>query len=276
MKWTNDYNLPKRVIRLLPEIYQPKPNRFSVTQLIDSPRIRTLLMTKWDELVLDYSELLNTVHGMGLHRRSDALSLDEDGIKAEFKMEDKICGVTLVGRSDRYEEEEKLVVDKKSKATGFMKYPDATSGIEKQLNCYAWQFRKRGYPIKGLEADLHYRDWKLWEAEKDKPKWAAMKPGWAKAVKLFDSPQEAHDWIEMNTTPDEAFFVQNRLPKGYPEISYERLVVPLWSEKEQEDYIKEQIEYHTMKPMDCPETCRWNKGLRCKSYCPVRSLCNGV
>ena len=52
----NRHNLPDRIVNLLPKMYKPKENRFGVTQLIDEPKIRTLQLEKWDEMVTDIIE----------------------------------------------------------------------------------------------------------------------------------------------------------------------------------------------------------------------------
>ena len=269
MEWTNEYNLPERVIRLLPKMYQPKKDRLSVTQLIDSPLIRTLQLERWDYIVRDYSDLLSTIIGMSVHERNERLALDDE--LTEHKMEDEIHGVILVGKYDSYKEKDKAVRDTKTKGVNFASYDDAREEIEKQLNLYAWQLRKRDKPVELLEADIFYRDWKLWEAMKDVEKWAVMRPGRKNALKLFTEKTSAEEWMFFNTRQEDKCYIQHRLPKGYPQTSYQCLQLPLWTQKKAEKYIKEQIAHHKECPMEC--TNRWN-GLRCKSYCNVRSICD--
>lgn len=268
MNFTNKNNLPERIIRLLPKPRQPKPDRFSVTQLIDSPRIRTLQLKNWEEIERDYSDLLPTLIGMAMHERSERLSLDEE--TTEQKIETRIAGVTLVGKSDCYVENEETVRDTKTKGVGFASYGDAKLEIERQLNCYAFQLRTIGKKVSKLESDIFYRDWKLWEMRKDIPKWAVMKEGRKTAVKLFDSEKQAREYMMDGWRAGEGLRIEERPSKGYPKTSYECLEIPLWTFEEQEKYITEQIHYHTMAPMDCSNT--WN-GLRCKDYCPCRSVC---
>lgn len=270
MKWTNEHNLPDRILKLLPNTYQPKEGRFSVTQLIDSPRIRTLQLERWDEIVRDYSDLLTTIIGMSVHERNERLATDDE--LTEHKMEDEILGVTVVGRMDSYKEIDEAVRDTKTKGVNFTSYADAREEIEKQLNIYAWQLRKRNKPVKILEADIFYRDWKLWEARKDCEKWAVIKPGRKTALRLLDSEKEAKEWLRFNTKPEDKCIIQYRPPKGYPIISYEGLTLPLWNMKKAKGFIEERITLHQTCPMDCDN--KWN-GLRCKDYCPVRSICDG-
>lgn len=272
MNWTNKYHLPEHIIALLPKKYEPKEGRFSVTQVIDSPRIRTLQMKHWDELEGDYSDLLSTVIGISVHEKFAAVAtkaVQEDDLQelTEHKMEIEINGVTLVGRLDGYSEAKKCLKDVKTKGVKFTSYPEARKEIENQLNIYAWMVRQQKLPVESLFADIFYRDWKLWEAQKDIPKWAVMKPGRKTAVKLFDSPQEADEGLESG------WWVESRPSKNYPKIPYEKLEVPLWSEEKQKTFIIESINYHQNNPMDCPGSCRWSNNIRCKHYCPVVKFC---
>ena len=264
MIYTNQHNLPEWLVRqLIPtEEHPPNPKRMSVTSLIHPPRMRTLLMEKWDEITVDVSDLLNFFDGNNL----DAAFDNEEN--AQEKLEIDIDGITLVGKLDLHYSvpDGEIIVDNKRTKVGALGYNDTVKEWERQLNCYAWMFtHKTGRPVVGLENHVYYKD---------------------------HSPVKA-------TNP------------AYPKIAFEVLTQPLWNAKEAEDYIRTQLEYHATAKMDCPVDERWgsfavmskgrktahrvcktireceewmqknSKGdyienreaLRCKFFCPVRSVC---
>ena len=210
MKYTNTHNIPQRIIKLLSEERQPVKDRISVTQLIDAPRIRTLLLTKWDEIVLDYSDFLYSVIGLSVDERSGKRV--EDDTQAQVKLETKVDGLTVVGRADLINENTNTIIDTKVCGTNTLDFSDTLEKWEAQLNCYAWLYTKSGKIVKALSIDCWFRDWKLSKAKYD---------------------------VE------------------YPQLMYQELKMPLWTFEQQEQYIKDQIEYHTISPMDCPDTYRW-------------------
>jgi hypothetical protein len=225
-------------------------------------------MERWDDLQIDYSDLLSTIIGISVHERNERLSADEEDV--EHRMEDQVHGVTLVGKSDCYDAWDEAVRDTKTKGTGFVVYDDAKKQIEQQLNIYSWQLRNRGKVVSVLDADIFYRDWKLYEAQKSQEKWAAIKPGAKKATRLFGSQTDA-DFFCLEHSDH---VVEFRPAKPYPVIAFETYSPRLWSHQEQQQFIEDQIEYHVTCPMDCPLDCRWKNGLRCQEYCRVRSVCD--
>ena len=231
MKYTNVHNLPDRIIRQLPVYYPPKEKRISVTDLINPPRIRTLQIEKWDQIEIDYSDLLSTIFGLSLHERQDRLvSSDEE---SETKFEDIIDGITLVGRSDNYDLAEKVIRDTKVIPVDRLNFQDFFTELEKQLNIYAYQRRLRDQEVKGLEGDFYFRDWKKREADKDAEKWAVMKKGQKRAVRLFDTGEEAVEFAYQI-----AGYVEHRESTGYPQIPVKWSVpVNLWTFEKQKEFV---------------------------------------
>ena len=157
MEWTNKYNLPDRVIRVLKGRYKdhkPELNRLSITDLIDDPLPRILYINHWDDIVRDYSDLITMVQGISLHSRYEECA--SEGADVEHKFEDVIDGIIVVGKADLYEKP--LLLELKQTGVYGPKYriPKWT----KQMNCYTWQRRIRGYPVEELGVDVWYRDWK--------------------------------------------------------------------------------------------------------------------
>ena len=227
MKWTNNYNLPDRVIRVLKGRYKehrPELNRLSITDLIDDPLPRILFINHWDDITRDYSDLITMVQGISLHSRYEDCASESADV--EHKFEDvvvvpKECvaagqpdGIIVVGKADLYDakgilrqgREEPLLLELKQTGVYGPKYriPKWT----KQMNCYTWQRRIRGYPVEELGVDVWYRDWK----------------------------QGNVYW------------------RDYPPIPYEYIRLDLWSLDKQEQYIRSQVQKHLAHPVfDNPE-----------------------
>lgn len=157
MEWTNNFSLPNRVIRVLKGKYKehrPELNRLSITDLIDDPLPRILFINHWDDIVRDYSDLITMVQGISLHSRYEECALDE--VDVEHKFEDVINGIIVVGKADWWEEP--LLLELKQTGVYGPKY--RIDKWTKQMNCYTWQRRIRGYPVEELGVDVWYRDWK--------------------------------------------------------------------------------------------------------------------
>lgn len=229
MIFLNKYNLPEHIIRLLPKIYVPKEYRISVTQLTDEPRIRSLMLERWDDIIRDYSELLSTVIGMSVDERTQKLATDDEEVQT--KHEDIIDGVTIVGKSDVYVNNQ--IRDTKVMAVCGLAFEDSVNKFVKQLNCYAYQHLKRDKKVDSLYLDVFYRDWKQSEF---------LYSNWKQKGIFFE--------------------IENKLKtiKGYPVCSYNEVRLPLWSLEEQEGYVKDQIEYHKMgKYTECSDESKWAK-----------------
>lgn len=166
MEFTNKYNLPPRVVRVINGKYNYKPpelNRLSVTDLIDDPLVRVLYIHHHDLIVRDYSDMLTMVQGTALHDRYEMVATDDEDI--EHKFEDAVGDMLVVGKADSFFDENILDV----KQTGCYGPKYRIDKWTKQLNVYAWQKRnewqREGWlgidPVKRLLIDVWYRDWKL-------------------------------------------------------------------------------------------------------------------
>lgn len=208
-QYTNKYNLPDRVIRQLLLPYQPKEHRYSATQLIDAPLIRTLMLEKWDDIVYDYSDFLETIVGASVHERQERLATDDE--QAEHKIEVVVDGQMVVGKSDNYENG--IIRDTKTTKVGYLKYNKKK--LEQQLNIYAYLWRQQGKEVTALEGDLYYKNW---------------------------------DWKTPVFKPD----------MDYPKILYENVKVDLWTLEQQEEFIKDQLEYHNLEShSECTDEEKW-------------------
>lgn len=274
MIWENKHNLPDRIIRQVGTLHKPEPNRVSVTDLISCPRERHLLETSWDEIVLDYSDFLQTIIGISVHERQDRLSQKVATDDTERKYEDKVGLITVVGKADNYDTLEKCVRETKVKAVGALGYESFVEEVTRQLNVYAWQRRKRGFDVDKLELDCYYRDFKEFEVERSRPKIAVMKEGRKTALKLFETKEDAEWWILGKKKPGEKLYLEDRVGSDYPEIPVAHSVpIDLWTFEKQQEFVEEQVELFVLDPEYCGIECKWKNELKCRKYCNARSVC---
>lgn len=161
----NKHNIPERVTRVLSLPYQPKPKRMSVTQLIDSPLIRTLLIEEWDNIQIDYADCLLRTYGIVWHKFIEKASIEDDEF-AEQKFEQKIGDWTLVGRSDNYSDG--IINDAKFTKASAINFDSTIKKWTEQQNCYAFLWRKAGFPVNKIIIDAQIRDWNVRDTVKYK------------------------------------------------------------------------------------------------------------
>lgn len=220
MEFTNKFNLPDRVVRVIVGKYkyhEPELNRLSVTDLTGDPLIRMLYVHHHDLIVRDYSDMLTMVQGTALHDRYEMVATDDEDV--EHKLEDAILDTNgnivmiVVGKADSYFDETILDV----KQTGCYGPKYRIDKWTKQLNVYAWQIRKRtnklhqeyyGRGVKKLLIDVWYRDWK-----------------------------------------------QNKTYyKDYSPIPFEVIELELWPFEKQDEYVRSQVQKHINHPIfDTPD-----------------------
>ena len=137
-----------------------------------------------------------------------------EGAWVQHKFEIPIDGVVVVGKTDIYWPSQERIEDWKVTSCWSFLLGDKKDW-ERQLNCYAWGFRKKMWPVKKLQINAILRDWQ-------------------KSKILHD--------------------------KDYPRIPFVTKEIPLWTREEQEQYIREQLQYHRMsEPAECSPEDKWEK-----------------
>ena len=238
MKITNKWQIPEHVVRLCPQSYKPKQDRISVSALIDSPRIRTLQIEKWDEIERDVAISLTSLGGISFHDRAQKYAENDE--QAERKLEDSNdsngnpLGLILVGKSDNYicanfggSNPIYQLRDWKSMGCYGLAFPDKIIKMTSQLNIYAWQHLIRKQSVESLYLDIYWKNWKYEEYQRATDKLNSI---------FFD-------------------LTDGGVLDGYPPIPYSQVKLLLWSFEQQEQFIKDRIHYHLTSPMDCSD--RW-------------------
>ena len=223
MKLTNKFGLPDPVVKALTrsEYSKGESNR-SVTQLIDSPRVRILRQEHWDDLEEDVSEKMWAVMGTAAHKMFEDTA-DEKHISEERLYMD-IDGWVISGAIDvqRIEDDGITIMDYKTTSVWLVIL--GKSQWEYQLNCYAALVRwnQRG-KVKGLKVIAILRDWRAKDAE-EKP--------------------------------------------DYPRAPIVEVDIPMWTEEQQDAYLKERVALHQKAEFDrltgvelpyCSDDERWIK-----------------
>jgi hypothetical protein len=168
MKLTNKFGLPDPVVRALTRSeYSKGDSNRSITQLIDSPRVRILRQEHWDELEEDVSEKMWAVMGTAAHKMFEDTA-DEKHVSEE-RLYTEIDGWVISGAIDVQKIEDDGIVVMDYKTTSVWSVILGKSQWEYQLNCYAALVRRvKNVPVKGLKVIAILRDWRSKDAE-EKP-----------------------------------------------------------------------------------------------------------
>lgn len=174
MRLTNKYNLPPPILEALrKDPYSKGDAHFSVTELIESPRIHALRRKHFDEIERDASDMVWSLLGRAVHDL-----LERHGRRAglhdyvEERLFLDIEGWRISGGMDLWIED-----DGKRVITDY-KFTTAKASFgkvewERQLNIYAYLFwANKGVMPDGLQVCAIIRDWK---------KEAAIQPDYPKA-----------------------------------------------------------------------------------------------
>ena len=172
MKLTNKYGLPDTVVKALTrsEYSKGESNR-SVTQIIDSPRVRILRQENWENMEEDVSEKMWAVLGSAAHKMFEETG--DDKHVTEERLYAEVEGWVISGAIDvqRIEDNGITVIDYKT--TSVWSVILGKKEWEYQLNCYAYLVRhSKQARVNGLKVIAILRDWRSKDAEQkeDYPK----------------------------------------------------------------------------------------------------------
>ena len=158
MKITNKFNLPQFVVDVLTTSdYSRGKSHISVTQLIDSPRIRILQRMHEENLEQDASDFIWSSFGTAVHNLFEKKI--KDGISEERLFID-MSGWNISGAIDVQQVTDDGVVVYDYKVTSVWSVINDKSEWHNQLNAYAWLVRKvKGLPVKEAKIVAVLRDW---------------------------------------------------------------------------------------------------------------------
>ena len=218
MKITNKFNLPDFVVEVLTNSdYTRGESHISVTQLIDSPRIRILQRMHDDSMEQDASEFIWSSFGTAVH------NLFEDKIKngiSEERLFVDMAEWNISGAIDVQQVTDEGVVIYDYKVTSVWSVIFDKSEWHNQLNAYAWLVRKaKGLPVTGAKIVAVLRDWQRRKA--------------AEEESYPDSPVQIVD-IPIWTEQEQDDYINGRI-EAHQEATFSQMrktTLPLCSDKE--------------------------------------------
>lgn len=230
MKLTNKFGLPETVVRALTrnEYSKGESNR-SITQIIDSPRVRILRQENWENMEEDVSDKMWAVLGSAAHKMFETAG--DDKHITEERLYAEVEGWVISGAIDvqLIEDDGITVIDYKT--TSVWSVILGKKEWEEQLNCYAYLVRHtKGIPVKALKVIAILRDWKAKDAE--------QKPDYPKSpiveinIRLWsDSHQDTYvnDRVALHQQAEFDRLTGSELPFCSPDERWEK--APVWAIK---------------------------------------------
>ena len=252
MKITNKHSLPQSLVNVVSNHKAPVPGRYSVTDIINPPLLRLLKEQHWGELEQDVSDMLWMILGSSVHhileRGSPDESLAEEKMVVSYNSSDivgvpdlwhdreisdwKVTSVWSFRLGEKIEWEIQLNIYKwMYEQSGFEVDKLTINAILRDwvksksfdhdypkiafhtLNIPLWDHnyvvRYIGQWIYRLRNDPHCTDEEKWARP---TRWAVMKKGQKKAIRVLDSKEEAEKWKIDNLTASDVAksFVQER------------------------------------------------------------------
>lgn len=159
MKITNKNNLPEPVYRFIAtDKYSRGAADMSVTELLLSPRIRTLRARHADEIVVDASDRFWAALGTAVH---EIMTTNVSGnYVSEERLFADVNGVVISGGIDLQEIDDDGVTISDYKVTSCFAASMEKPDWEAQLNAYAFLVRHaKGLAVKKIQIVAMLRDW---------------------------------------------------------------------------------------------------------------------
>jgi len=216
MKFTNKFKFPSPVVKALTaDNYSRGESHRSVTQLIDSPRVRVLRAEYPNLMVEDVSERVWSILGTAIHNIFEHCSEGTEHLPEE-RLFVKIDGWIISGAIDlQTSEANGSITVRDYKSTSVWSVVFGKKEWENQLNAYAWLIRKsKGITATKLEVITIVRDW-------DRRKGKAAKGNYPPApivvvpIKLWSIEEQdkyMQSRIELHSDAEFSRLVGERLP----------------------------------------------------------------
>lgn len=167
MKITNIHNLPDILVQKISDEYKPQADIIHITDLISPALVRKLKLEHWDEIEDDISNRLWLLLGNAVHQFIEGQASTSKDMLTEERIEIEVDGYKITGKVDLYHND--IITDWKVVSVYSFLLSDKPEW-EKQLNAYAWLYRKIGFEVSHLQICAILRDWKKTKSlDKDYP-----------------------------------------------------------------------------------------------------------
>lgn len=280
-EFTNNYNLPEPLYRAICNDTYVKRGDISVTQLIDSPRVRQLKGKHYDEIQEDAIDMVWALFGSATHSIIERAVVDSDRYLSEVQLQMDHLGKILSGTADLYDKETKTLYDFKVTSVWAVTLKNDFWQWEAQLNTYAYMLRLIGYEVETIRIVAILKDWKQGEADRNystgkypskQISEVALAVYSQKAMsKYIDRRMKAHFEIDYDNLPECNEKERWAKPSTYAvkDPTKKRALKVCSSQKEAEDYIKQ-----IGREGDLIIELRQGKDTRCEGYCSVAPFCS--
>lgn len=163
MIYTNNFNLPSPIVRaIVRDGYSKGASDFSVSEIIDSPRVKALQIEHENEIVEDVSDRVFSLFGRAVHQILEWGAEDHQEAEERVFMAVDVDGVQVKvsGAMDLQDPEgDGSVVIRDWKVTTVYAFMAEKAAWVNQLNCYAHMVRKvKGVEVNGLQIGAILRD----------------------------------------------------------------------------------------------------------------------
>ena len=254
-----------------PDTRAPDPTRISVTQLSDSPLIRTLWLENYDKIEQEPEDMLWALYGTALDtivKRHNKTGM------VDLKLELPFENYTIVGKPDIFYPSTGLLVDVKTTSVWTLKNPRKEWTY--QLNCYKYLMERLMPELKVEKLQIHgiARDWRKNEKLRyhDYPSSAFVIidiPIWEDMEKVIDADIKRHTKFPREECTDEekwtkptTFALKKEGRKTA--IKVENTKEQLMSYCQKNNIVIDGNHYIEERPGEC---------VRCLNYCQVSSFC---
>jgi hypothetical protein len=243
MTITNKLGLPLVLVRALErDPYTRGASRYSVTQLIDAPKVRVLRNRHADQISRDISDSVWLLLGKGVHHilEHGAAERGDPDHTVEERIFVTVRGVVISGQMDiqSHPSEAAEIIDWKVTSTYRISNADGLKKWEEQLNSYA--------TIRAMAKDRIAQEAGADKAEKDHPG----------NVSKLTIVAFLRDWSKSKA----------RQNKDYPQAPVVSISLPLWPLSKGHAFVHDRVKAHLsadmsdeigMEPEPCTDEDRW-------------------
>lgn len=278
MRIINEHDLDPAIvaaIRKSMSAYSSGGADYSVTTLLNPPRIVHLSRRHWDEIEVDAADLAWAFWGNLGH-----LALASVGMgKVESRLSINLKGRVISGQTDRYCD--RTITDWKFTKVKSIQYQSKIAEWAFQLNSYAMIFEEHGHMVDQCKVHAFLKDWDEYRVTRER----GYPPIFIQTIPiLLWAPQETLDAMTEKVlrlkaeedTPDDS------LPECTPEEKWQRGRAWAVVKDGKKRAIKGGVFTQEGAARICLKECsfpahieeRSGSSIRCERYCIVKDFCN--
>jgi len=284
MNLINQYDYPQAVVKACQaELYKPVKDVHRVTELIDSPLIKRLLVEHWNDITIDVDEMVySSLFGTAWHKFLSSFEVDAL-IEKRWSIKAPMAEHSIIsGQTDIFKVNGGIIEDNKTQSAWAFVFGQPS--WERQLNIYAELVEESGYLVKELWINSFLRDWSKFEAMKGRNKTypdhkfhRVRVPLWLKEKRQ----QYIKERLNLHLSGD--YVCTTFAQAGKDNDRWERPTTYAVKKKTRKDAIGGRV-FESKGEADTffnskPDKSKWEvekrRGgcIRCEGYCSARSVC---